>query len=162
MAVVLFDYHNRWIRGTQPVYSNLLTTGSELYSVWDISSDGKFFVGFGRNGTTGQDEGYFLAVDDINSIDESQFTPENFVLLQNYPNPFNPSTSIQYQVPSISQVSLKVFDILGNEIETLVNEEKPAGIYQIQFDASNLTSGVYFYRLQAGSFVDTKKMILIK
>ncbi len=85
-----------------------------------------------------------------------------FSLEQNYPNPFNPSTSIQYQVSSISNVSLKVYDVLGNEVATLVNEEKPAGNYEVEFNASQLTSGIYFYKLQAGSFVETKKMILLK
>jgi len=144
------------------VYSTLLTTGSELYSIWDISSDGQILVGSGRNGITGQDEGYLLAVDGINSVDESQLTLRNFVLHQNYPNPFNPSTSIQYQVSNISNISLKVYDVLGNEVATLVNEEKPAGSYEVNFNASKLSSGVYFYRIQAGSFVETKKMILLK
>ncbi len=81
---------------------------------------------------------------------------------QNYPNPFNPSTTIKYSVPQTSNVVIKVFDILGNETETLVNEEKSAGNYNIEFDASNLPSGVYFYQLKAGGFVRTKKMVLMK
>ena len=88
--------------------------------------------------------------------------PSEFSLQQNYPNPFNPSTSIKYQVSSNTQVSLKIYDVLGNEIATLVNEEKPAGTYEVDFDASRLSSGVYFYKLQAGSFVETKKMILLR
>jgi photosystem II stability/assembly factor-like uncharacterized protein len=85
-----------------------------------------------------------------------------FSLMQNYPNPFNPSTSIKYQVSSNSQVSLKVYDVLGNEVATLVNEEKPAGSYEVKFDASGLTSGIYFYTLATGSFIETKKMVLLK
>ena len=88
--------------------------------------------------------------------------PEEYSLSQNYPNPFNPSTKIKYSIPHSSNVTIKVFDILGNEIETLIGEEKPAGTYEINFDASNLPSGVYFYRLKAGSFVETKKMVLMK
>jgi hypothetical protein len=88
--------------------------------------------------------------------------PTEFGFDQNYPNPFNPVTRIKYQIPELSFVTLKVFDVLGNEITTLVNEEKPLGNYEIQFDATNLPSGVYFYRLQAGSFVETKKMVLLK
>ncbi|HAS81032.1 TPA: hypothetical protein DD445_01665 [Candidatus Nomurabacteria bacterium] len=88
--------------------------------------------------------------------------PSEFVLSQNYPNPFNPSTTINYQVPEKNLVTLKVYDILGREIETLVNEEKPIGNYEVNFNASNLPSGAYFYKLQAGSFVETKKMILLK
>jgi hypothetical protein len=89
-------------------------------------------------------------------------SPEEFSLEQNYPNPFNPSTSIQYRVSSTSNVSLKVYDVLGNEVATLVNEEKPAGSYEVKFDASGLSSGIYFYKLQSGSFVETKKMLLLK
>jgi|WetSurMetagenome_2_1015567.scaffolds.fasta_scaffold08160_3 hypothetical protein len=89
-------------------------------------------------------------------------TPEDYSLEQNFPNPFNPNTRIQYQVSSISQVTLKVYDVLGNEVVVLVNEEKPAGSYEVEFNAASLSSGIYFYKLQAGSFVDTKKMILLK
>ncbi len=88
--------------------------------------------------------------------------PEEYFLSQNYPNPFNPSTKIKYSVPQSSTVMIKVFDILGNEIETLVNEEKPAGTYEITWNAESLPSGVYLYKLQAGSYVETKKMILMK
>ncbi len=83
-------------------------------------------------------------------------------LHQNYPNPFNPSTKIKYSVPKSSQVQIKVFDVLGNEIETLVNEEKPAGTYELTWYAEVLPCGVYFYQLRAGEFVQTRKMILIK
>lgn len=85
-----------------------------------------------------------------------------FKLAQNYPNPFNPSTTIKYSIPSSEFVTLKVYDILGNEVSTLVNEEKPAGNYEVNFNALNLPSGAYFYRLQTGSLVETKKMILLK
>jgi hypothetical protein len=95
--------------------------------------------------------------------------PGSISLMQNYPNPFNPSTKIKYSIPQYSKVVIKVFDILGNEIETLVNEEKPIGTYEITWYAENLPSGVYFYRLQAmptgrqaGDFVETKKMVLMK
>jgi hypothetical protein len=94
--------------------------------------------------------------------EETNLQPKEFSLNQNYPNPFNPSTTIQYQVSSISQVSLKVFNSLGEEVAELVNETKPAGNYSVSFDASKLTSGVYFYKINAESFVETKKMILVK
>jgi uncharacterized delta-60 repeat protein len=109
----------------------------------------------------------------------SNHIPEDFSLSQNYPNPFNPTTKIRYSVPKSSAVVIKVFDILGNEIETLVNEEKPTGTYEVEFNGhpglspwgevrnlpsgrQGLTSGVYFYQLRAGSFVETKKMLLLK
>jgi hypothetical protein len=93
---------------------------------------------------------------------DNSLMPNEYVLEQNYPNPFNPSTRIKYQVSSISYVSLKVFDVLGNEIETLINEEKPAGTFEVEFNASNLTSGIYFYRMNVHDFIYTKKMILLK
>jgi len=96
--------------------------------------------------------------------DETGNFPYNFQLYQNYPNPFNPITTIKYELPERSLVTLKVFDVLGNELATLISEEKSAGEYKIELDASkyNLSSGIYFYRLQSGSFVNTKKMILLK
>ncbi len=100
--------------------------------------------------------------DDVTS---NQTTPpilEAFELTQNYPNPFNPSTKIKYSVPQSSNVDIKVFDILGNEIETLVDEEKPVGTYEITWYAEQLPSGVYFYQIRAGDFVETKKMLLLK
>jgi hypothetical protein len=106
-------------------------------------------------------------------VDNIPGVPDNFSLSQNYPNPFNPSTKISYSVASLSKVSLKVYDILGREVVTLVNEEKPAGKYEVNFSATggatSLASGVYIYRiaihsdkLQAGDFVSSKKMILLK
>ena len=88
--------------------------------------------------------------------------PDKFSLSQNYPNPFNPSTNIKYQIAKNSFVTLKVFDILGKEIATLVNEKQNSGTYESTFDARGLTSGVYFYRLTAGDFSETKKMLMIK
>ncbi len=112
------------------------------------------------------------------SVNEIPNSPNSFYLYQNSPNPFNPSTIIKFTIPSViasgakqSQfVTIKVYDVLGNEIATLVNEEKSAGIYEVEFDAEKLPSGVYFYKLQTGNpstisvqgFVDTKKMILLK
>ncbi|MCH7774465.1 MAG: T9SS type A sorting domain-containing protein [Bacteroidetes bacterium] len=88
--------------------------------------------------------------------------PTDFTLEQNYPNPFNPSTKIIYTIPELIYVTLKVFDVLGQEIITLINEEKSAGRYEIEFDATALPSGIYFYKLQSENFVETKKMELTK
>ncbi len=85
-----------------------------------------------------------------------------FSLSQNYPNPFNPSTKISYSIPNQSHVSLKVYDVLGREVALLISKEQPVGNYSIEFDASKLTSGIYFYRIQAGEFIETKKMVLMK
>ncbi|MFQ3598821.1 MAG: T9SS type A sorting domain-containing protein, partial [Chloroherpetonaceae bacterium] len=89
-------------------------------------------------------------------------TARAFELAQNYPNPFNPTTTIRYQIPTAETVSLKVYDVLGKEVATLVNGRQEAGSYNVPFNAAGLSSGVYFYRLQAGGFVETKKMLLVK
>ena len=88
--------------------------------------------------------------------------PIKIELFQNYPNPFNPTTKIKYQIPTDGIASLKVYDDLGREVAALVNEEKPTGSYVVEFDASNLASGIYFYKLQAGKYIETKKMVLLK
>ncbi len=88
--------------------------------------------------------------------------PKVFSLSQNYPNPFNPATSIKYSVPKQSLVKLVIYDIIGREVATLVNEVKTQGNYSVSFDASTYASGVYFYRMEAGDFTDVKKMVLIK
>jgi plastocyanin len=93
---------------------------------------------------------------------EDETIVDQFQLEQNYPNPFNPSTRINYSLPGASFINLKVYDILGNEVAVLVDEEKQVGSYQIEFNASDLTGGVYFYQLKTNSFVETKKMILMK
>ena len=86
----------------------------------------------------------------------------NFILKQNYPNPFNPSTRINYTIPKTSFVNLKIYNVLGKEVATLVNEIKPAGNYEVLFNGSNLASGVYFYKMEADKFSSTKKFILLK
>jgi hypothetical protein len=93
---------------------------------------------------------------------EVELIPTEFALYQNYPNPFNPGTLIKYQVPEKSFVSIRVYDLLGKELATLVNEEKSAGSYDVNFDAGQLSSGFYIYTIKAGNFTSTKKMILMK
>jgi hypothetical protein len=123
----------------------LKVTGQSSFGDWVISD---------------ADDSGALPVEDNNNILYS------YQLQQNYPNPFNPSTRIQYQVASASQVTLKVYDILGNEVATLVDEYKPAGSYEAEFNASsgirNLVSGIYFYQLKAENYIETKKMVLLK
>ncbi len=97
-----------------------------------------------------------------NIIEVEVGIPTEYSLEQNYPNPFNPTTTVRYEIPALSFVTLKVYDVLGSEIATLVSEEKPVGNYEVEFDGSGLTSGVYFYTLQAGDFVETKKIVLMK
>jgi hypothetical protein len=88
--------------------------------------------------------------------------PETFALLQNYPNPFNPSTAIQYNIPQAESVVLKVYNMLGQEVQTLVNEVQNPGSYTVRFNASRLASGVYFYRLTAGEYVKIRSMLFVK
>lgn len=98
----------------------------------------------------------------LNTVSVDLGMPGGFVLKQNYPNPFNPITNIEFQLPVSGFISLKVFDVLGNQVKTLINEEKKAGFYQIAFDASDLPSGVYLYKLSTESFSDIKKMTVLK
>ncbi len=95
-------------------------------------------------------------------VSDNKEIPSGLSLFQNYPNPFNPSTKIRFSVDKRQHLNLKIFSLLGEEVETLLSEEKEAGIYEVDFNASNLPSGIYFYRLQGGSHVETKKMFLIK
>jgi len=92
----------------------------------------------------------------INSI------PQNFRLEQNYPNPFNPSTTIRYSLPERGEIELVVYDALGKQIETLISGDHDAGVYEVDFDATGLTSGVYFYQIKSGSFTETRKLVLMK
>ncbi len=126
-----------------------VSSGKYLYTLKQIDFDGTFSYS--------------------NALEVNFSLPQTFSLEQNYPNPFNPSTTIKFSIPDVIStegrnlnITLKAYDVIGNEIATLVNENKPAGNYEVSFDATNLSSGTYFYKLQAGSFVETKKMILMK
>jgi 5-hydroxyisourate hydrolase-like protein (transthyretin family) len=88
--------------------------------------------------------------------------PKEFKLEQNFPNPFNPTTTIQYQLPADAKVTLKIYDVLGSEVATLINEDQEAGYKEVKFNATNLASGMYIYRLQAGKYLSMKKMMLVK
>jgi hypothetical protein len=115
--------------------------------------------------------GSTMLVDDLDIIvgvddSEGNLIVEQYMLRQNYPNPFNPTTTIKYHIPKMSFVTLKIYDVLGNEVTTLVNEDKSAGNYEVDFNTSTInhhpSSGVYFYQLRAAGFLETKKMLLIK
>ena len=98
----------------------------------------------------------------LTGVQENHSHPAEYKLYNNYPNPFNPSTTIKYSIPEASFTSIKIYDVVGNEVSSLVNENKPAGLYEVEFNASNLSSGIYYYVIQVGSFRETKKMILLK
>ena len=101
-------------------------------------------------------------IDPVSSVEGNNVIVNNFKLDQNYPNPFNPSTIISYSIPQNSFVTLKVYDVLGNEVATLINETKSAGKYDVNFNASNLSNGVYLYSIKTDNFKSTKKMLLMK
>jgi len=127
------------------------------YESWGISSS------FGTPGR--QNDSYDASLVDVKK--ENKTIPSEFKLYQNYPNPFNPATTIKYSISNVEDenirsIQLKIFDVLGREITTLVNETKPSGNYIVSFNAENLSSGVYYYQLKSGSFVETKKMIVMK
>jgi len=103
-----------------------------------------------------------LKFGELSSVENEEELPREYSLSQNYPNPFNPSTKIRFAIPQTGFASLKVYDVLENEITILVNEEKPTGEYEVEFSGNGLTSGVYFYQLKAGSFIETKKMVLLR
>jgi len=152
--------------------TNAISTGSKVGTASAAITtyiDAAPFVGeFYYQVTAVYDQGESIPSNDasikiVNIEDEKTLdTPEEFKMYQNYPNPFNPVTTVKYAIPQKSIVTLKVFDLLGREIWTLVNNEQQIGNYELKFDGSELTSGIYFYRLQAGDFIETKKMVLIK
>ena len=125
-----------------------------FYSDYDLSSD-KYLYKLKQIDFNGRYEYSNVIEIEFLSIDK-------FTLEQNFPNPFNPSTNIIYQLPLANEVSLKVYDVLGNEVATIVNEYKEAGRYEAQFNGSELTSGIYFYELKTGEYIENKKMILLK
>lgn len=176
-----YDDDSYWIKiddGDFAMYNGLVTNGWEWLKIDDyILTEGEHLltIGYREDGArldkicitnsptipsgTGEEAENLCDPTDVGFTSE---VPEGYTLIQNYPNPFNPSTKIAYSLPEGSIVTLKVYDVLGNMIETLVNEKKSAGKYEIVFDGSNLSSGVYFYKMQAGSFVAVKKFILMR
>lgn len=137
-------------------------SGHQVVPDWnDLQQPLKILIDFGNDGTI--DDSIFVKNQATNIEDEgSLLSPDSYNLAQNFPNPFNPATNIRYSIPQRSSVTLKVYDILGNEVAALVNEEKDQGVYTVTFNAAALSSGIYFYTLRADGFVQTKKMLLIK
>jgi Secretion system C-terminal sorting domain len=147
------NYHNFWDAAleNEPIRILETSTFDELVGI--------LYYSFGNYKLLPRSNDDFVGYTDI---EENIAIPEVFSLSQNYPNPFNPTTVITYSIPEVSNVKLKVYDMLGREIKTLVNKEQNAGVYNIEFNAANLSSGVYFYKIEAGSFVASKKILLLK
>jgi len=127
-------------------------------------SIGETFIGNSINATQQQQAGFWYIYQQLTVTDvgDEGLIPTVFKLEQNYPNPFNPSTIIKFAVPERSNVLIKIYDILGSEVVTLVNEEMDAGWYEKYFNASGFSSGVYLFRMETGIYLSTKKMMLIK
>jgi hypothetical protein len=139
-----------WIQLNKGLPSNAFITWN------DIDVQGYLYAAVGQFGL-------YKTNSIVTSVEKTiSFDNYSFSLKQNYPNPFNPVTSIQYSLSSMQFVTLKIYDVLGNEIATLVNEEKSAGEYEVEFNGNGLTSGIYFYQLKAGESIQTRKMILLK
>lgn len=154
--------HLKFITEEKALESLAQTTHTEVPFTFDVEYN---------IGKADADTIEFMITDNKSIYQTKQFileysTPTEYKLEQNYPNPFNPGTKIRYSIPNVGSglalTELKVFDILGNEVATLVNEQKAAGYYEVEFNASQFASGVYVYRLQSGSYVSTKKMMVLK
>jgi len=174
--VQFIDVNKGWIVGAEGKIFKTTDGGSS----WNVQSSGTSYdlhsVHFidQNTGWVVGDDGLILktSTGGVTFIEEQESNelPRRYLFTQNYPNPFNPSTKIKYSIPLVTlrhaqsdiPVTLIVYDLLGNEVATLVNEEKPAGTYEVEFDGTGLPSGIYFYQLKAGSFIETKKMILIR
>ena len=166
MNGILMDVHGAGCQRSDPKSGNI----NDYPQFWGPQGDVRYVYNYVR---LVRDIGNTIDVNDT-KLNEAEF-PSNFELKQNYPNPFNPSTTIKYEIPDQARndnvlVLLIVYDILGREVATLVNEQQKAGYYKVEFDASTLTSGIYFYKIQAGDpakgaeqgFVETKKMVLLR
>ncbi|MFA5833254.1 MAG: phosphodiester glycosidase family protein [Bacteroidota bacterium] len=130
-------------------YDNIGSLGSAKYRIRQITNDG------------GQETTPVINFS-LTNVSGSHFSPMSFELQQNYPNPFNPVTTIQFQLPHFARTTMTVYDILGREVSTILNQEMNAGSHKLNWDSSHISSGVYFYRLMSGNFVETKKMIVAK
>jgi hypothetical protein len=158
-------------QGSKLVGTGALGSAEQGYSV-ALSADGNTAIVGGPSDSSSVGATWVFTRSGTPVREEAANVPSQFVLEQNYPNPFNPSTKIQFTIVSTQSGSasggnrqltfVKVYDVLGREVATLVNEVKEPGTYTVQFDGSNLASGVYFYRLQAGTYVETKKLLLLR
>jgi hypothetical protein len=145
---------------------NILIGNGTTSSVKLFDSNGNYIEDFIPNGLGGLMRPNAVVIRELNpssiSGDESSSILNNFILEQNYPNPFNPTTNIRFRIAEFGFVSVKIYNLLGIEVTTLVEEYKPTGTYSVQFDAAELPSGIYFYQLTAGNIIETKKMTLLK
>lgn len=158
---------------TSNVAGELVDNNGNVVAVNNSTSSNPFILTAPSAGTYTVNAGYknpslrwgtASAVVTVTGVDEELvgLRPQTFDLYSNYPNPFNPSTKIRYAISQSAFTTLKVYSMLGQEVATLINEEKSPGVYEVNFDAANLSSGTYLYKLQAGDFTEIKKMVVIK
>ncbi len=140
-------------RGTSWHSANSGLTDSSIISL-NVDQQGHLYAG--------TSQGLYKSTGILTGVGKKTEVPSSFSLFQNYPNPFNPSTVISYQLSVNSPITLKVYDVLGRLVKTLIDERQTAGLHSVTFNASGWSSGVYFYRLTAGNFVNTKKLMLVK
>ncbi|MBK7160476.1 MAG: T9SS type A sorting domain-containing protein [Ignavibacteria bacterium] len=154
----IFTNNGSGIFSNTPINLPASSAGSCI-TILDVDNDGDMDLA----GIDEVDDLLFIFKNQLVSIEQlSGIIPDKFKLEQNYPNPFNPVTHLEFGILNLGFVSLKVFDILGKEVAVLVNEKLSPGIYEAEFDGSSLSSGIYFYKLEAGDFIETKRMILLK
>ena len=142
------------IKGSGPTVSDLFTINVNTGEGTIVGSVGLMAL----TDLAFAETGFIVSVDGS----DDKTIPTDYTLFQNYPNPFNPSTAIEFSLPVNSNVTLTIYNLLGQVVTTLVNEDKPAGTYSVEFNATSLPSGIYFYKLEAGNFIQTKKMVLLK
>ncbi len=163
-SVVIHKQAEAQVQVSESVFGNggaTISNGSNRI----LGTLGQTVIGRSSNASNVSNAGFwYQSVDFITSVEqiENEVLPKEFRLEQNYPNPFNPSTTIQFALPKRSEVMLKIFDLLGREVATLVDEELQPGEYKVVFEAEALSSGVYFYRINAEGFVQTRKLTLLK
>jgi subtilisin-like proprotein convertase family protein len=166
IGTVLNDSAASPISSGTPPFTGTWRPSTPLTALNDVPVNGSWVLSINDNATgdTGLLKAWCIQVtyQVITGGIQTIEIPNYYSLAQNYPNPFNPSTSIKYSVPAPTNVTLKIFDVLGKEVATLVNEMKQPGFHTVDFNASNLASGIYFYRIDAGEFTSVKRMALIK
>lgn len=165
--ILMLFFLNESLAQNQIAYSVIGSGGERSSNASYILTGtvGESFIGTSVNASNQNFAGFWYVYlsDVITSVeDQQEIIPTVFKLEQNYPNPFNPSTIVRFAVPEKSNVLIKIYDILGSEVFTLVNEELDAGWYERNFNAGSLASGVYIYRMNAGNFISTKKMLMVK
>jgi hypothetical protein len=151
------DFSTLFVDTSSVADTNLAVSGLQSFTIysWRVKASN-------AAGSADWSAAFRFRTMEVLAVGEGQELPKEYALSQNFPNPFNPTTTIQYELPAQVHVTIKIFDVLGREIETLINEEQHAGRYQLVWDAGRESSGIYFLRMMAGSFVSTRKMMLVR